>query len=62
MIKKKKKKTLLNHSGSSCHKEMFIDGHIFGWERLRVVIIDLGLIPLTDCGLTRDTNYMYVIY
>lgn len=35
MIKStKKKKTLLNCSGSLCHKEMFIDGHIFGRERL----------------------------
>lgn len=31
---KKKKKTLLNCSGSLCHIEMFVDGHIFRCERL----------------------------
>lgn len=66
-----KKRTLLNRSGSLCHTETFIDGHVLFWgtflnqeeKKCVIVIFNLRFIPLTNCGL-KDMRlfYMYVIY
>lgn len=71
MKKLQKKQTLLNRSGSLCHTETFIDGHVLFWgtflnqeeKKCVIVIFNLRFIPLTNCGL-KDMRlfYMYVIY